>query len=186
MKIHLVKIKYVIFLIILFFGANNTYSQSVITRTDSIPVYLVVNEEFAKILDSFIIHEQQYDYYYSTVRFLLILECNEKRSSFTLFSGNRCQDSVIIFEEPLNIYMEKEGIIFYNNHTFVCLFYDDICELLLKQSNMKQFVYYKRTTIKPIKETEIHEDIDIFPSIWTYEWNNGVFEEIMKTDADGW
>ena len=165
-----------ILFILLFFFIAKVFSQNIILEQDSVPVYSVINHSFYIILDSFVINEQQYEYYDSTVIFPITMDIYEDYTMIQLFSGNKNNDSIRI-----SINDVKHLLFFYKHHLFIVFVRtQDSEQKLLEETKFKQVVYY----VKQIKEKngEIEGFVDdYFPTTWIYQFKDEIFYEKIKS-----
>lgn len=161
---------------LILFIINDVFAQSIIIKQDSLPVYSVINQNFANILDSFVIHEQQYEYYDTTVIFHISMDIYKDCTMIQLFSGNKNNDSIRISINDI-----KHLLFFYKQHLFIVYIRtQDSEQKLLEETKLKQVVYYVKHITK--KNDEIAEFIDdYFPTTWIYQFKDEVFYEKLKT-----
>lgn len=91
---------------------GKTYFQEL--DSDSVPVYRIVNHDFYAVLDSFIMHEKQYDYYNTHVTFFVNV-LDSAGVVFELNSGAMYEETPIIF----SFRKKNAGAFTFKEHTFI-------------------------------------------------------------------
>ncbi len=148
-------------------------AQIKFVSNDSINIYLINNDSFAAIIDSFITHEKQYDYFNDKVTFYLnILDSNG--TCIQLSSGSII-DTLFIMDYDN---AENCGIIFYNTFRFLIKGRSIVDGKILKKENKKIIVRIARL----FDDYSHIEDDSYFPSTWIYKFNDNKFYSTYKSD----
>jgi len=165
---------------LLFVIINGGFSQSVILSKVSVPVYSVINDDFYSILDSFVIHEQQYEYYDTTVIFPITMDIYKDCTMVQLFSGYKRNDSIKILKENINqlLFFHKQHVFIVNVRT------SDSEQTLLKETKYKQLVYYVTYKVIKTNNDAIFID-DYWPTTWIYQFKDEIFYEKLKLPLIG-
>lgn len=158
-----------------------SFAQKIDSYKDSVFVYSIVNAELNCIIDSFIIHEQQYKYYDSSVVFPMTVDVYPNYTMIQVFSGNRNDDSILIMEKYL-----EQIIVLYKQHLFkVTLRTNGFVGNLFERTNLRLAVNYIgiTTNIKnQVVLDEIFEEVDDYwATTWIYQYKDGCFLEKWKS-----
>lgn len=147
---------------------SKIYSQIffVINR-DSINVYTIVNQDFISIIDSFIVHEKQYDYYNDSITFDFTI-LDQEGCVFQLSSGITQENEIAIFEgDDVSLC----GVFYSKSHRFFINGRSLINEYILKKTNSK----IQANIVRLNENEEVLIDDSVFPTIWIYIYSNHQF-----------
>jgi hypothetical protein len=193
--------------LLIFFAINDVFSQLINHDNDSVWIYTdnilskkriigidtmflfsVINSDFRGILDSFIIHEQQYEYYDSTVVFFVNINIYDSGLNLWLFSGDKNIGTEIKLAQ--SDYLKKMFV--HKNHIFLSrincfgLIYNNILNELFQKTDKKIVIVYYKNIETEIEEIESFfiEDDSYFPTTWIYDFylHGRFFIEKLKTD----
>lgn len=174
-----------IIILLLIFITIKSFSQNILK--DTIIIYNIVDEKFKNILDSFLIHEQQYSYYDSSNIFILTLDEYKYRFVIQLISGqkNPYEDSIKINLE--NNMKYKNIYFYYKNLLFNVIIRNkesDLFETRILKPYVKKEIYI--ISDKNTQNGNITFDIedisdDYWPTTWIYLWDNDIWKCVWKS-----
>ena len=143
------------------------------TSKDSINIYLINNESFVAVIDSFITHEKQYKYFSENLTFYLnVLDSNG--TCFQLSSGS-ATDTLFVLDYD-NV--DNCGVFYYKTFRFLINGRSIIDRKILKKENKK--VKVKRVILSDYENAI--EDDSYFPTTWIYVFKNDKFYLTYKGD----
>lgn len=172
--------KIILFIKILFIVLYSS-AQKADTCENSVFVYSITNAEFKCIIDSFIMHEQQYKYYDLSVVFPMTIDVYPNYTMIQMFSGHRNYNSNLVMEKYLT-----QILVSYKQHLFiVTVRTNGFLGNLFEKTNLRQAVCYLEIKKKPknkVVEDEIFKEIDDYwATTWIYQFKNGCFVEKWKS-----
>ncbi len=151
------------------------FAQKIDSCKDSVFIYSIINTKLECIVDSFIMHEQQYEYYDSSVLFEMTIDIYPDYTMILLMSGNRNNNPTIILDK----YTENI-VILCKQHLFRTAIRTNGCfKNLFQKTNLKQAVSYFRPNIEYEDEDEFTDDY--WPTNWIYQYKEGCFIEKWKS-----
>ena len=160
--------KFITILITLVLLCFSDISEAQINSTskDSINIYLINNENFVAVIDSFITHEKQYKYFSDNLTFYLnILDSNG--TCLQLSSGS-VTDTLYVLDYD-NV--DNCGVFYYKTFRFLINGRSIVDRKILKKENKK--VKVKRVILSD-NENAIEDD-SYFPTTWIYVFKNDKF-----------
>jgi len=140
---------------------------------DSVSVYCIINDELNPVLDSFIIHEKQYEYYNKDVTFFV----NVMDSIGVVFELN----SGTLFKEIPFLYSYKKknaGIFIYKGHTFILSGRSIISNKIMVKTCNYQTI--KFIDVKDVGNNAIEDD-SFFPTTWLCKFDKDSMLILSKT-----
>jgi len=125
---------------------------------DSIHIYEITNNNFISVLDSFVNHEKQYEYYSKDVTFSVnILDSNG--TVFELNSGVLYQKAPILY----SFQKDNPGIFLYNGHKFILT-----GRSIINGRIMRKTCNHQAVQIIDVSKlsNNANEDDSYFPTTW--------------------
>lgn len=173
--------KKIILLIKILFILLYSFAQKVDMCKDSVFLYSITNTKFKCIIDSFIVHEQQYRYYDSSVVFPMTIDVYPNYTMIQMFSGHRSYNSYLVMEKYLT-----QILVSHQNHLFiVTIRTNGFLGNLFEKTNLKKEVCYleiNKKSINEVFEDELFKEIDDYwATTWIYQFKNDCFVEKWKS-----
>lgn len=149
------------------------FSQNVIKK-EEIPIYIIQNNDFGFLLDSFIFNENKYSYFNDSLVFFLNV-LNQNGTVFELLSGEVFEDNIPFIYKYQK---EKAGFFTYNNYKFIIVGRGVISDSIMIKTNEYTFV----RTIKIYDSINALDDDSYFPTSWIINFENNFFKIVNKTE----
>ena len=148
--------------------------------TDSLLVYIPINEKFDSLLFTFIEHEKQYDYFDSTCIFRIIfIDNSDSSTAIHMISGCEKND----FLNNSYMYKDQKGIFLLssNNYYWHSILRGQQIDSTLISNTNEYFYFYslKKKEISNNKFIFIDDDTHM-ETYWTYVYKDGNFYEISR------
>jgi len=164
---------FIIYSFIYAFDPNYDKAQIKSASKDSINIYVINNESFVAIIDSFITHEKQYKYFSNNLTFYMnILDSNG--TCIQLSSGSITDTLYIMDYDDV----ENCGVFYYKTFRFLINGRSIVDKRILKRENKKVIV--KRVRLSD--DDNVIEDDSYFPTTWIYKFKNDKFYSTYKSD----
>jgi hypothetical protein len=155
------------------------FSITTTQKTDTIYIYTLDNMYFTSILDSFILHESQYDYYDSTCAFNMNINKFEIGGLWIWLGSGYYHRVYANIEKYLRESIPKiTHILVYKSHNFFITSLDELDTALFKKTNLYYIIPEEQELVVDI--FELIGDESKYETAWLYWYQNGEFHEYEK------
>lgn len=165
--------KNTIILVFMFCNAQ-TFAQIHKIEMDSICIYEITNSAFEIVLDSFIEHEEQFDYITDKTIFKISI-LDSSGTSIQLSSGTNA-DSVFLnsFDN-----LQSSGLLYYKSYRFLISGRSEINNKILSKTQNSNAVYIRKSF-----KDEPFEDDSYFPTVFIYKFQNNKFVLVYSRNME--
>lgn len=185
---HILMIMKKLFLFFIFsIFCGHLFSQEEKLKKDSLPVYVVIDEYVAGIVDSFTMDAQSISY--PSINYFIYIDLFDN-GDISLHLNTRKQkrtsDSILLYRHPncFQVFIQHRGRLI---ETTICKFPNFDCKNcypieILKDTGVKQSIYYDEIPVDYFSDAPVTGEIPYEDKLtgWMYNYCNGEWHETIK------
>jgi hypothetical protein len=165
----------------------NLFSQEEKLEKDSLPVYVIIDEYVAAIIDSFMIDVQSINYH--SIDYFIYFELFDNGNLSLIVDSRKkknLSDSIVLYKHPncFQVFLQHSGRLI---ETTICKYPNFDCkdcypDEILKDTGLKQSIYYDEIPEDFFRDNPVKGEIPYEDELtgWLYDYYDGEWHEAIK------